>query len=408
MIQRITVHPKMLSSSMSPKKVVYFDNAATSFPKPQPVIDAVMEYMTAIGANPGRSGHPLSVNAGEVVFSARQAIASLLSVRNPLRVIFCLNATEALNLAISGLTNTGDHLITTSMEHNSSIRPLKELERSGKITLTIVPCSRNGVVEIDELEKHITASTRIMVINHASNVTGTVQPLRSIGALCRQKNIILIADCAQSAGIIPLNMQQDNVDLLAFSGHKGLYGPTGTGGLVMADDFDFSRMRPLKYGGTGSASDKMYQPAFIPDKYESGTLNVAGLCGLYAGIMHVTSRPDGIHGVHAVKKALVRYFIDRARSIPGFTGYVPAELIETGVVSFNIQGIEPSTVVQILAEEFTIMARPGLHCSPLAHQTIGTFPRGTVRFSFGLFNTEDQIDTAIKALHTISTGKRHT
>jgi len=393
---------------MSPKKVIYFDNAATSFPKPQPVIDAVMEYMTAIGANPGRSGHQLSVNAGEVVFLARQAIASLLSVRNPMRVIFCLNATEALNLAISGLTNTGDHVITTSMEHNSSIRPLKELERSGKITLTIVPCSRNGVVEIDELEKHVTASTRIMVINHASNVTGTVQPLRTIGALCRQKNIILIADCAQSAGIIPLDIQQDNIDLLAFSGHKGLYGPTGTGGLVMADDFDFSRMRPLKYGGTGSASDKVYQPAFIPDKYESGTLNVAGLSGLYAGILHVTSRPDGIHGVHAGKKALVRYFLDRAKSIPGFTGYVPAELIETGVVSFNIEGIEPSTVVQILAEDYTILARPGLHCSPLAHQTIGTFPRGTVRFSFGLFNTEDQIDTAIRALNKISTGKRHT
>jgi len=398
----------MLFSSMSPKKVIYFDNAATSFPKPQPVIDAVMEYMTAIGANPGRSGHQLSVNAGEVVFLARQAIASLLSVRNPMRVIFCLNATEALNLAISGLTNTGDHVITTSMEHNSSIRPLKELERSGKITLTIVPCSRNGVVEIDELEKHVTASTRIMVINHASNVTGTVQPLRTIGALCRQKNIILIADCAQSAGIIPLDIQQDNIDLLAFSGHKGLYGPTGTGGLVMADDFDFSRMRPLKYGGTGSASDKVYQPAFIPDKYESGTLNVAGLSGLYAGILHVTSRPDGIHGVHAGKKALVRYFLDRAKSIPGFTGYVPAELIETGVVSFNIEGIEPSTVVQILAEDYTILARPGLHCSPLAHQTIGTFPRGTVRFSFGLFNTEDQIDTAIRALNKISTGKRHT
>ena len=160
----------MLFSSVSPEKVIYFDNAATSFPKPQPVIDAVMEYMTAIGANPGRSGHQLSVNAGEVVFSARQAIASLLSVRNPMRVIFCLNATEALNLAISGLVEAGDHVITTSMEHNSSIRPLKELERSGKITLAIVPCSRTGVVDIDELEKHITASTRIMVINHASNV----------------------------------------------------------------------------------------------------------------------------------------------------------------------------------------------------------------------------------------------
>jgi selenocysteine lyase/cysteine desulfurase len=247
-----------------------------------------------------------------------------------------------------------------------------------------------------------------MVINHASNVTGTVQPLRAIGALCRKKNIIMIADCAQSAGIFPLDMQQDNIDLLAFSGHKGLYGPTGTGGLVIADDFDFSRMKPLKYGGTGSASDKVYQPAFIPDKYESGTLNVAGLAGLYAGIMHVASRPDGIHGVHAGKKALVRYFLDRARTIPGFTEYVPAELIETGVVSFNIEGIEPSTVVQILAEEYTIMARSGLHCSPLAHQTIGTFPHGTVRFSFSLFNTENEIDTAIKALNTISTGKRHT
>lgn len=398
----------MMFSSVSPEKVIYLDNAATTFPKPQPVIDAVVEYMTAIGANPGRSGHQLSAKAGEVVFLARQALASLLSVRNPMRVIFCMNATEALNLAISGLVEPGDHVITTSMEHNSSIRPLKELERAGNITLTIASCSRNGVIDIAELEKHRTGSTRMLVINHASNVTGTVQPLRDIGAWCRKKNILLIADCAQSAGIIPIDMQQDNVDLLAFSGHKGLYGPTGTGGLVMADDFDFSRMRPLKYGGTGSASDKIYQPEFIPDKYESGTLNVAGLAGLYAGIMHITSRPDGIHGVHAGKKALVRYFFDRAKSIPGFTEYVPAELIETGVVSFNMHGIEPSTVVQILAEEYHIMARQGLHCSPLAHQTIGTFPRGTVRFSFSLFNTGDEIDNAINALTKISTGVHFT
>jgi cysteine desulfurase / selenocysteine lyase len=398
----------MLFSSVSPENIIYFDNAATSFPKPQPVIDAVMKYMTDIGANPGRSGHQLSVSAGEAVFSARRAVASLFSVRSPMRVIFCLNATEALNLSISGLIETEAHFITTSMEHNSSVRPLKEFERFGKISLSIVPCSRNGIVDVDDIEKHITAGTRLMVVNHASNVTGSVQPLRAIGALCRKKNIIMIADCAQSAGIIPLDMQQDNVDLLAFSGHKGLYGPTGTGGLVMADDFDFSLMRPLKYGGTGSASAKIYQPAFIPDKYESGTLNVAGLSGLYAGITHVTSLPDDIHGVRAGKKALVSYFLERARTIPGFTEYVPEELIETGVVSFNIEGIEPSTVVQILAEEYHIMSRPGLHCSPLAHQTIGTFPRGTVRFSFGLFNTEDQVDTAIRALHTISSGKRHT
>jgi cysteine desulfurase / selenocysteine lyase len=393
-------------SSAALEKVIYFDNGATSFPKPQPVLDAVLEYMTAIGANPGRSGHQLSARAGEVVFAARRALASLFSVRNPMRVIFCLNATEALNLAISGLTEIGDHVITTSMEHNSTIRPLKELERSGKISLAVAPCSQNGLLDIAELEKHRTGSTRMLVLNHASNVTGTVQPLRDIGAWCRGKNIFLIADCAQSAGIIPIDMQQDNIDLLAFSGHKGLYGPTGTGGLVIAEDFDYSRLQPLKFGGTGSSSGSILQPAIIPDKYESGTLNVAGLAGLYAGIMHVSSRPDGIHGVHAGKKALVRYFLDRAKSIPGFTGYVQAELIETGVVSFNIEGIEPSTVAQLLAEDYNILSRPGLHCSPLAHQTLGTYHQGTVRFSFGLFNTREEIDTAVEALKKISDAER--
>jgi cysteine desulfurase family protein len=399
-------HFIMLFSSAAPEKVIYFDNGATSFPKPQPVLDAVLAYMTAIGANPGRSGHQLSARAGEVVFAARRALASLFSVRNPMRVIFCMNATEALNLAISGLIEKGDHVITTSMEHNSAIRPLKELERSGIILLAIAPCSKTGLIDIAELEKHFTGSTRMLVLNHASNVTGTVQPLRDIGAWCREKNIVLIADCAQSAGIIPIDMQKDNIDLLAFSGHKGLYGPTGTGGLVMAEDFDYSRLRPLKFGGTGSSSGSILQPAIIPDKYESGTLNVAGLSGLYAGITHITALPDGIRGVHAGKKALVQYFLERARDIPGFIEYVPAESIETGVVSFNIEGIEPSTVAQMLAEEYNILARPGLHCSPLAHQTIGTFPRGTVRFSFGLFNTREEIDTAVEALKKIRAAER--
>jgi cysteine desulfurase / selenocysteine lyase len=397
---------KMTLLNENSPEYIYFDNAATSFPKPKEVVDAVMAYMTRVGGNPGRSGHALSISAGELVFSCREQVVRLFGVNNPMRAIFCSNATEALNVAIQGILGPGDHAITTAMEHNSTIRPLKELERQKGIRLTIVPCPDKCRLDPDEFEKSVRPDTKLAVINHASNVTGTLQPLSDIGRICRKKGVILLADCSQSAGNVPIDMEDSNIDVLAFSGHKGLYAPTGTGGLVLSDHFDFTGMRPLKYGGTGSDSDKLLQPNFLPDAYESGTLNVAGISGLYAGIKYILSLQNGVKGIYKHKKELAVHFTTEAvKSVGGFVEYVPSELIETGVVSFNIKGIDPSEVAYLLSEHNNVHCRSGLHCAPLAHQTMGTFPIGTVRFSFSIFNSKKEVDSAVNALREISLTK---
>ncbi|OHD63022.1 MAG: hypothetical protein A2176_09355 [Spirochaetes bacterium RBG_13_51_14] len=395
----------MTSSLGSADRHVYFDNAATSFPKPRAVVDAVVEYMTSVGGNPGRSGHSRSVGAGEAVFAAREAAAALFGVTNPMRVIFGSNATAALNLAIQGILREGDHAVTTAIEHNSTIRPLMEMERRG-VAVTVVSCPA-GIVDRDEFERSIRPETKLAVVNHASNAFGILQPIAEIGSICKRRGVILLADCAQTAGVIPIAMKDDHIDLLAFAGHKGLYGPTGTGGLAISDGFDHSLIRPLAFGGTGSNSDSVYQPDFLPDRFESGTVNAAGISGLCAGIRHIASIPDGIRGVQSRKRELVNYFIRGAEEcIRGFMTYAPPGLIETGVVSFNIAGMEPSDVAFHLAESHGVMCRSGLHCAPLAHRTMGTFPRGTVRFSFGIFNTKDEIDFAIGVLDEISRAWR--
>jgi cysteine desulfurase / selenocysteine lyase len=382
---------------------IYFDNAATSFPKPPGVIDAVIDYMIRVGGNPGRSAHVRSVDAGEAVFSAREAVAELFGASNPMRTVFCSNATEALNLAIQGLLRNGDHAVTTAMEHNSVIRPLREMEARG-VLLTVVPCP-DGRIDPGMLARSIRPETKLAVVNHASNAFGTLQPLREIGAICREKGVILLADCAQTAGIIPLDMKEDNIDLLAFAGHKGPCGPSGTGGLVVADDFNIGKLRPLKFGGTGSNSDKEFQPDFIPDKYESGTLNTAGISGLCAGIRHILSLQDGVRGIQSHKRGLAEYFIASARDlVRGFIPILPGGISGTGVVSFIIEGRETSDVAYHLAERYHIMCRAGLHCAPLAHRTMGTFPGGTVRFSFGIYNSKEEIDFAVRALGEISRG----
>ncbi len=389
----------------SADKPIYFDNAATTFPKPREVVDAVVDYMTRVGGNPGRSGHQLSVDAGEIVFSAREAVASLFGVTNPMRVIFCSNATDALNLAIQGMLRDGGHAVTTAMEHNSTIRPLRELERRCGIEVTVVPCP-GGVADPAEFERALRPDTKLAVVNHASNAFGIMQSLRELGETCRRNKVVLLADCAQTAGVIPIDMKSDPVDILAFAGHKGLYGPTGTGGLLLSERFDHGRMKPLKYGGTGSNSDSVYQPEFLPDIYESGTLNTAGLSGLCAGTNYILSLQGGVRGIQLHEKELAAYFLARAgERVRGFNSPASAALVETGVVSFNIEGKEPSDVAYHLSDPYNIMCRAGLHCAPMAHETMGTFPGGTVRFSFGVFNTKEEIDYAVSALEEISAMK---
>ena len=363
--------------------------------------------MTGVGGNPGRSGHALSIESGEIVFSAREEIARLVGASSPLNVIFCSNATEALNLAIQGILSEGGHAVTTAMEHNSTIRPLAELRRRGAIGLTVVTCPDNGRVDPGAFERAIRPDTRLAVVNHASNVFGTVQPLSDIASRCSKRGVALLADCAQSAGIIPLDMEKCGIDILAFSGHKGMYGPTGTGGLVLSERFDRGRMKPLVYGGTGSRSDSVYQPDFLPDRYESGTLNAAGIAGLGAGVRHILSLQNGVAGIQLHKKELSDRFIRAAEErVRGFIRYISPALNETGVVSFNIKGMDPSDVALRLEDRHGILCRAGLHCAPLAHRTMKTFPGGTVRFSFGIFNAVEDIDRAVDALEDISGAGR--
>ncbi len=383
--------------------MIYFDNAATSFPKPTQVTDAVVDYMTKIGANPGRAGHIQSVRAGEIVFEARKKIARFFGVKSPMNAVFTSNATEALNTAVKGLLRDGDHVITSAMEHNSVLRPLKRLEEHGMITLTLLDGDERGVLSVEEVLKAIKQGTRAIVLNHMSNVTGTVQPVREIGELCSSRGILMILDCAQSAGIIPVDLDAEHIDIACFAGHKGLYGPTGTGGMVIRDGFDFDSITPLKEGGTGSLSDKTVQPAFMPDKFESGTLNVAGIAGLSKGIDFINSLPEALKSVQLHKQTLQKYFIEKAKKhVKGFV--TQSETDGYGVVSFIIVGLSVSEVTMKLSDRYGIMSRQGLHCAPTAHRRIGTFPEGTVRFGFSVFSTRDEVDIALKALKEIAGG----
>jgi cysteine desulfurase family protein len=352
-----------------------------------------------IGANPGRSGHRLSIDAGRVIFDTREAISKLFNINDPLQIIFTKNATEALNIAILGLLQPGDHVITTSMEHNSVMRPLRYLEKND-VELSVVQCAVNGGMDPHAIIPLIKKNTRALIITHASNVTGTIMPIAEIGAMAREKNIILCADAAQTAGALTIDVEKMNVDVLAFTGHKSLFGPQGTGGLYIRKGLD-AEIRPIMTGGTGSRSEFEEQPDFMPDKFESGTPNSIGLAGLGAGVNFILSA--GIDVIRRKEEELTGRFLEGLKSLKGVTCYGPAEKeMRTSVVSFNIKGMTPSDVSFELDEKYGIMSRPGLHCAPSAHRTIGTFSQGTVRFSFGNFNTGKEIDFALEAIDAIA------
>ena len=376
--------------------MIYLDNAATSWPKPPQVLAAMTGFLENVGANPGRSGHRFSVAAGRLVYDTREAVADLVNAPDPLRVIFGHNATDALNLAIMGYLRPGDHVITSAMEHNSVMRPLRALEEQG-IELSILTCSPDGSLDISAIEPAIRPQTTMIVLNHASNVTGTLLPVAAAGAIARRHGLLLLVDAAQSAGVCPIDIQAANIDLLAFTGHKCLYGPTGTGGLVLGERVEESRLRPLRRGGTGSRSEEELQPTFSPDRYESGTLNAIGLAGLQAGIQWVSAQ--GVEAIREYEQALTQRLLDGLSSIPGVRVYGPGDAAkQTATVAFNVAGMEPSDVGMRLDEEYGILCRVGLHCAPAAHKSIGTFPRGSVRFSLGALNTQDEMDATVRAV----------
>ncbi len=384
--------------------MVYFDNAATSWPKPPGVAEAMVRFLNYVGANPGRAGHRMAVEAGRVVYAAREAVAELVGAPDPLRVVFAANATEALNLALCGLLCPGDHVVTSSMEHNSVMRPLRALESEG-VAVTVVQCSPEGDLAPDAVEAAVRPNTALIVLNHASNVVGTLLPVAEAGEIARRRGILLLVDAAQTAGACPMDVEADWIDLLAFTGHKSLCGPMGTGGLVIGERVDVSRLRPLKRGGTGSRSEREEQPDFLPDMCESGTPNAVGLAGLEAGIRWVLER--GVEAIRAREVNLTRRLIDGLWSIPGVTVYGPLDADrQTATVSFNIAGMEPSEVGLRLDEEHGILCRVGLHCAPSAHKTIGTFPVGTVRFGLSAFNTPRDVDAALAAVAQLAQEAR--
>jgi len=378
--------------------LIYFDNAATTFPKPNEVYDAIMEAMRDYGANPGRSGHKLALRMGREVYRTRELLAQLFNIPNPMNIIFTSNCTDSLNMVIKGVLKEGDHVITTSMEHNSVLRPLYALKNQG-VEVTIIQADNKGRINTEEIRKSIKDNTKLIVTTHVSNLTGTILPVKEIGKIARDNDIYYLVDAAQSAGVYDINVEEMNIDFLAFPGHKGLLGPQGTGGLYIREGIDVQEM---KQGGTGSASHLLEQPHMCPDRYESGTLNGPGIVGLGAGINYILKK--GIKDIREHELELTKHFIEEALKIDNVELYGPLNISEQApVVAMNIIGLDSSEVSYILDEKYDIATRPGLHCAPLAHKTIGTFERGVVRFSFGLFNTHEEIEKAIKAIKEIST-----
>lgn len=382
--------------------ILYLDNAATSYPKPEATIEAMMHYQQHIGGSPGRSGHGLSLEAGRVVFETRETLARLFNIADPLRIAFTQNATEAINIVLMGLLRPGDHVITTGMEHNAVMRPLRFLASQG-IQLSVVPCSPQGILDPADIEAAFLPHTRLVILTHASNVTGTVMPVQEIGARVREKeNVLFCVDAAQTAGALPIDTEVMAIDFLAFTGHKSLYGPQGTGGLYIRKGLD-AQLQPLMRGGTGSRSEFEEQPDFMPDKYECGTPNTIGLAGLGAGIAYILE--TGLETIRKKEIALMERFLVGLSGLGNkVTVYGPQEAERrVPVVSFNVRHILPSDAALYLEEDWGIMCRPGLHCAPAAHRTIGTFPQGTIRFSFGFFHTETDVDRAIQAVKALIT-----
>ncbi len=383
-------------------RVIYLDNAASTWPKPPGVKEAMMEVLDEFAANPGRGGHQLAMKASKVLFRTRVQVSRLFGIQNPNDLFFYLNATQALNQAIKGLLQPGDHVVTSSIEHNSVRRPLEFLRRTKGIEITYVEPRQDGLFYADDFEKALTGKTRLVVVSHASNLTGVILPIGEIGAVARKHGSLFLVDASQSAGVLPIDIEQMNIDMLAFPGHKGLYGPQGTGGLYVRGEID---LEPLIHGGTGSQSEAVEQPTTRPDRYESGTANTVGLAGLLAGVSFVLEK--GVDQIHRHEWSLARKTLQLLSAIPGVEVYGPGiEVERVGVVSFNVQGADASEVAFILDQQYGIATRAGYHCTPLGHKTAGTEATGAVRVSFGVFNTEEQVEQLIAAVQEISMAFR--
>lgn len=378
--------------------MIYLDNAATSFPKPECVYRDIDECMRKYCANPGRGGHSMSIAAGMAVTGARDAICQFFNISEPMQLAFTKNATEALNIGIKGILKPGAHVITSGMEHNSVIRPLKTLQKDIGIEISCLEGNGFGEIEPDTFKKAIKSSTMLIVCTLSSNVNGIIMPVDEIGKIAGESGTFFLLDASQGAGSIELDVQRQNIDMLAFPGHKGLMVPQGAGGLYARECI---KLKPLMEGGTGSLSDYEYQPEFMPDLLESGTLNMPGIVGMSSGVRYIEGK--GVGGVGGYKFSLVKRLIEGVSEIKTIKLYSVAEIKRnSGIVAINMEGLDSTELSYILDREYGIATRAGLHCSPWAHKTLGTTDTGVVRFSVGCFNTADEIDYTVDALTKIS------
>ncbi|PWK16599.1 aminotransferase class V-fold PLP-dependent enzyme [Tumebacillus permanentifrigoris] len=378
--------------------MIYLDNAASSYPKPTHVITAMEACIRDYAANPGRGTHQLAMRASRTLFEARSKAAKLFGIKNCDNVAFTKNATEALNLGIKGLLQRGDHVITSTLEHNSVRRPLEFLHKQGLIELTYVPADAQGRFYAEDIRPAIRDNTRLIAVTHGSNLTGTLMPIAEIGQIAKEHGIVLLVDVCQTAGVYPIDVEAMNIGLLAFTGHKSLYGPQGTGGLYIHPDLD---LVPLMQGGTGGYSEWVEMPMTRPDRYEAGTPNTVGFAGLLAGLTFLEE--TGLANIRAHEEALTTVLHQGLLEIPGVEVYgPPLGEARVPIVSFTIAGFESHEIGFILDKNYNICVRSGLHCAPLAHETVGSIEHGLVRVSIGYFNTAEDIDAILQAVREIA------
>lgn len=376
--------------------MIYVDNGATTFPKPKIVTDKIMECSLGYAGNPGRSGHKLAMKMDLEIYETREKICKLINGTEVLNVIFTFNATDSLNLAIKGVLEKGDHVVTTSMEHNSVLRPLNQLRKDGIIDLSIIYADNKGYIEPQKIFDAVTPNTKMIVTTHMSNVFGTIVDIKSIGEFCGDNNILYLVDAAQSIGVLDIDVQDMNIDLLAFPGHKALFGPMGTGALYIKEGI---KVKPLKQGGTGSYSHSIDQPELYPDSLESGTPNGVGIIALGKGIDFINQ--VGLENIRNHEISLKNHFIDLLKDNDDIILYGTLDDRQGAVVSLNVKNMDSSEVSYILSDEFDIYTRPGFHCAPLAHKSLGTDELGAIRFSFGYFNTIEEVEQCVNALKNI-------
>ena len=377
---------------------IYLDNASTSFPKAPTVATAMSDYITNRGININRGSYALAYDVEDIIYTTRQRLHTLFNGHDPSHVIFTQNVTMSLNMVIKGLLKAGDHVLVSSMEHNAVMRPLTQLLDKG-IAFDIIPCDKTGSIQLESMDSLIRPNTVAMIINHASNVCGTIQPLESIGSICKAHNLQFIVDAAQTAGVIPIDVKAYHIDALCFTGHKGLLGPQGIGGIILTKEMA-QTLVPLIAGGTGSFSHLETMPTHMPDAFEAGTLNLPGIIGLNEGLSYIESQR--MENIHNHELALTKAFLEGLHSITGVNIIGKQDIQDrTAVVSITIDDMDAASIAYELESKYHIMTRVGLHCAPRAHQTLGTYPEGTVRFSFGYANTHEDVESALSALHRI-------